>query len=512
MEEHVRERTQVKRVRGCRALAGRAQQLLPHAVDILIDGKVIAAIVPASDGPPLDGDLDARGRLVVPGTLNGHQHSHEHFQKGRLENLPLEMWTHYLRSPKPVPWTARQVYLRTLVGAIEALRSGCTTLVDDLSLGAHLPRDHLEAVFQAYEDIGIRALVGLAMFDKPVDSHFPWVEDECSAQALDMLRAIPVPDRAALLALSGGLAQDRHPGRHRVGSVLSASAPHRCTDDFLRAIRALADLHSMPVIIHVQETRLQVVCGGLFYGRTMVEHLHDIGFLAPSTSLIHAVWLNPREIDLLARSGASAQHNPWSNLLLGSGVQPVRALLDAGVNVSLGSDGTASSMTTNMHIVMGSAAALSKVRDACLERWVDAREVFTAATIGGARALGYGDRLGTLEPGSLADLAGYRLDAPSLLPLNDAVRQLVYAERGQGLDLMVVDGELAMQRGQLAGIDEAAIAAEIGVEHAKLVPAFADNERLIEPIRASMERIYRRSLGEAIAPDTHAARIGLPRP
>ena len=505
-------RSRVKRLRGCRALAGRRQELLPQPVDILVDGAMISAIVPATDGPMLDGDVDAGGRLVVPGTINGHQHSHEHFQKGRLENLPLEVWTHYLRSPKPVPWTARQVYLRTLVGAIEALRSGCTTIVDDLSLGAHLPRDHLEAVFQAYEDVGIRALVGLAMFDKPVDSHFPWVEDECSAEALGMLRAIPVPDREALLALSEGLAQDRHPRRRRVGSVVSASAPHRCTDGFLRSIRALADRHAMPVIIHVQETRLQVVCGGLFYGRTMIEHLHQLGFLAPSTSLIHAVWLNPNEIGLLARSGASAQHNPWSNLLLGSGVQPVRALLDAGVNVSLGSDGTASSMTTNMHIVMGSAAALSKVREAGLDRWLDAREVFAAATVGGARALGYGDRLGTLEPGSLADLAGYRLDAPSLLPLNDALRQLVYAERGQGLDLLVVDGELAMQHGRLAGIDEASVAAEIGEEHARLAPVFADNERLIEPIRESMERIYLRSIGERIAPDTHAGRIGPPNP
>jgi 5-methylthioadenosine/S-adenosylhomocysteine deaminase len=152
------------------------------------------------------------------------------------------------------------------------------------------------------------------------------------------------------------------------------------------------------------------------------------------------------------------------------------------------------------------------VREADLGQWVDARDVFAAATVGGARALGYGDRLGTLAAGSLADLAGYRLDAPSLLPLNDALRQLVYAERGQGLDLMVVDGELAMQDGRLAGIDERAIAAEIAEAHACLAPLFADNEKMIEPVRESMERIYRRSLGEPVASDTFAGRIGRPRP
>ena len=101
---------------------------------------------------------------------------------------------------------------------------------------------------------------------------------------------------------------------------------------------------------------MQVVTGQLRHGCTLIEHLDQLGFLKPTTSLIHAVWLNPREVSLLARSGATAQHNPWSNLMLGSGVQPVRELLDAGVNVSLGSDGSCSTVSTSMLNVLGSAA------------------------------------------------------------------------------------------------------------------------------------------------------------
>ena len=115
--------------------------------------------------------------------------------------------------------------------------------------------------------------------------------------------------------------------------LVSASAPQRCTEPFLMRLRALADELALPVITHVQETRLQVVTGQLFYGMPIVEWLVRIGFLKPATSLIHAVWLNPREIDALAHSGASAQHNPWSNLLLGSGVQPVRRLSIAPISV-----------------------------------------------------------------------------------------------------------------------------------------------------------------------------------
>src|SRR2546421_398735 len=130
-----------------------------------------------------------------------------------------------------------------------------------------------------------------------------------------------------------------------------------------------------PLIRPVQEPRMQVVTVQEFYGVPIVESLARIKFLSPRTSLIHAVWLNPREIRALAESGATVQHNPWSNLTLGSGVQPTRALLDAGVNVSLGSDGACSTVSLNMLQVAGAAAALSKVRDADYATWISARDV-----------------------------------------------------------------------------------------------------------------------------------------
>jgi guanine deaminase len=263
----------------------------------------------------------------------------------------------------------------------------------------------------------------------------------------------------------------------------------------------------LPVVSHVQETRMQVVTGGLFYGSPMVEYLDRIGFLAPNTSLIHAVWLNPREIEALARSGASAQHNAWSNLTLGSGVQPVRELLDAGVNVSMGSDGTCSTFSANMLNVMGVAAGVSKIRGDDHTRWLTAREVLRAATRGGSIALGYGDSLGAIKVGALADLVAYRLDAPSMIPLNDPVRQLVYAERGAGVDFVMVAGAVAMERCRLTGIDEAALIDEIASEYAGLKGKFDAAEASAAPLMAAMEAIYRRSLAAAIPGDTYPARL-----
>jgi guanine deaminase len=494
-------------LRGACALRGEVLAFDAQPLDVLIEGERIVSIGSTGTVTACDEIVDLGGHLLVPGIVNGHFHSHEHFSKGRTENLPLEVWMPQMRSALTVPMTPRQTYLRTLVGALEALHTGTTTVVDDLILGPRIERENLEAVFQAYEDAGIRALVGFAMMNRPVVDNFPFVKEVFSDSLIAELRAMPIPSERQYLDLCTELARSRHPQSRRVGILVSASAPQRCTRDFLLACRRLADDHGLPAITHVQETRLQVVTGGMFYGSPMVEYLDRIGFLAPKTSLIHAVWLNPREIAALARTGATAQHNPWSNLTLGSGVQPVRELLEAGVNVSMGSDGTCSTVTANMLTVLGSAAALSKIRGDDYSRWLSAREALTAATQGGARALGFEDKLGVLKPGALADVVAYRLDTSTFSPLNDPVRQLVYAERGAGVDFAMVAGRPVMRGGRLLGIDESRILDEISAEYSRLVEQLDRAAAAVAPVVAAMEEIYRRSLATAIPPDTFPARL-----
>jgi guanine deaminase len=157
--------------------------------------------------------------------------------------------------------------------------------------------------------------------------------------------------------------------------------------------------------------------------------------------------------------------------------------------------------------VMGAAAGVSKIRGDGYARWLTAREVLRAATRGGSIALGYGDSLGAIKVGALADLVAYRLDAPSMIPLNDPVRQLVYAERGAGVDFVMVAGAVAMEGGRLAGIDEAALIAEIGAEHAGLKEKFDAAEASAQPLMAAMDAIYRRCLATAIPGDTYPARL-----
>jgi len=268
------------------------------------------------------------------------------------------------------------------------------------------------------------------------------------------------------------------------------------------AARRLADDLDLPVMTHLLETRLQVVTAQTFYGRSMVEHLDAIGFLRPSTALIHAVWLTPRDRDLIAASGASMQYNPWSNGILGSGVADFRAAREAGINVSMGSDGCGATYGCSMLTSLKLGGVMSRISRPDYENWATAKELWHSATVGGANALGRDHELGRLAPGQRADIVFYRRDSYTLSPLNDPVRQIVNGESGSAIDTVVVDGTLAMRSGKLTRIDEAKLVAEFNAAHEELAPTIVESEQASRALLAGIDRIYRKSLTVPIASDT----------
>ena len=495
-----------KTIVGCRALLGEGALPSSGAVDIVVEGRLIREIRPHGAAEPEGDVVPAQGLLVTAGLINGHHHSHEGFYKGRKDNLPLELWMNYVRPLRPLELTPRDVYLRTMIGAIEAVKSGTTTISDDINQSPRLRPDHVEQVFQAYEDIGIRANVGITLFDRPFFRAVPFVEEEFPKDLLARLDASKMYSADELLAFVTNLARTKHPKENRVGYIAAPSAPQRCTEEFLLKVRRMADDHDLPLMIHVQETRMQVVTGQLWYGSTMIEYLDRIGFMKPKTAFIHGVWLNPREIEILARTGVSIQHNPTSNLKVGSGLAPIRALLDAGVNVSMGTDGCGSIEGTDMQNALYLAALLQKLRGDHTT-WVGAAEAFYAATMGGAKALGRAKELGAVEAGRIADLVGYRLDGISFTPLNNPVNQLVYSAGRNEVDLVMVDGEVIEQGGKLTRIDEDAIIDEIHAAHERIEPMLTASEADVEELVVPYERIYRRCQCMDIAKDTYPARF-----
>ncbi|MDW3221834.1 MAG: amidohydrolase family protein [Paracoccaceae bacterium] len=480
----------------------------PLRVDLAIAGTKIEKIAaPGSLQPGAAEVIDGTTLFAVPGHINGHHHSHENFQKGRYSGLPLELWMNLVRPLKPIPMTPEQVYLRTLIGAIEALRTGTTTIVDDMNVSPILREDHVEAAFRAYEDIGIRAHLGITLFDKPFYRGMPFVDEHFPPDLLAELATNEATPPADVLSFAHELAKRRHHSAHRVAFIVAPSAPQRCSDDFLLQVRDLADQNGTPVIIHVQETRLQVVTGHEFYGCSMVAHLARLGFLKPGTSLIHGVWVSPDDLDLIAASGASVQHNPNSNFKLGSGLMPMREMLDRGINVSLGTDGCGSIESVDMLRVMAQTALAQSLRDTDHTRWITPQEAFRAATEGGARALGRRD-IGRIEEEAKADLALYDTRSIALTPLNAPLQQLTLAETGRGLRHLVVDGRIVLRDGALTQIDEDEVLERIHAEAERLAPDIAAAEASVARLRAPYEQIYQRCCATPVPADMFPARIG----
>jgi guanine deaminase len=485
-------------------MADATTPLARRATDVLVEGNFITAIEPAGTIAAADEIVDCSGLLAAPGLINGHLHSWDHFLKGRIENLPMEVMMAHIRPAKPVRLTDRQIYARTMIGAIESLRTGATTIVDDMSLGQTFDGGHVDAALQAYEDAGIRAYLGFSMIDKAVLDSWPFVDDCFGEDLRAGLRALPRPDGTRLVELVRSLAKTYHPKSRRVGVIVAPSAPQRCSDDFLRTCRRLADDLDLPVIMHLLETRLQVVTAQVFYGCSMVEHLRNIGFLRPSTALIHAVWLTPRDRELIAASGASVQYNPWSNGILGSGIADFRAAREAGINVSMGSDGCGATYGCSMLTSLKLGGVMSRISRPDYENWATARELWHSGTVGGARALGREHELGRLAPGQRADIVFYRRNSYTLSPLNDPVRQIVNGGSGSAIDTVVVNGDIAMGGGRLTRIDEAKLIAEFHAAYEELAPSILESEKASHALFEGIDRIYRKSLTVPIPSDTVA--------
>lgn len=476
-------------------LPGANQSPLPDT-DILIEGNRIVSIAPHLSDPDAE-EIDAEGLLLAPGLINGHFHSHEHFHKGRYDNLPLELWMHFVRPPiAPPPLTPEQVYLRTLIGALEAIRTGTTFVVDDVNQAPHFSPDCIDAVFRAYEDIGLRALVSVSLFDQPFYRSVPFFDEEMPSHLRQQLDRQTPPQIEHLLTLAEDLAQTR--AGKRVGFIVAPSAPQRCSDRLLIELKALADHYNLPMMMHLLETRLQAVTGGILYGKSMVAHLEELGVLGDRLAFQHCVWLTPQDVQRLANHGCSAVYNPLSNLKLGSGRMAVRQFMDAGVNVALASDGCGSRDSLNMLLVMQGAALLNKSPMELPEQWISAGEAFSLATTGGAKAFGYGEMLGCLEPGCIADVVGYRLSATSFTPLNQPLNQLVYAETGSAVSLVIIDGKLVLHQSELQTLDESQIVQKIHSLHQQLLPQLNQSDTSVRQFLPYYRKIYERCLRESV--------------
>ncbi len=427
--------------------------------DIVVSGGRVALVGDAGAESAAE-TVDCDRYAVVPGIVNAHNHSNENWFRGRFDNLPLEPWMLFSYPALAAPaQSARETYVRTLLGGLEMIHSGATSVVDFLYELAGFTDESLGAVVQAYRDLGLRALIVIGMGDRAYHETVVLDTGLVSAELLERLEREKPPAWSEWESFTRRAVERFHRPEEGVSIGLGPSGPQRCTDQMLGACAALAEELDLAIHIHVLETRMQALSGRKIYGRTLPEHLEALGFLGPRVNFEHGIWLTDHDIELVARSGTGIVHNPISNMKLGSGICPVPVLLKAGVNVALGSDGMSSNDGNDMYATVKVAGLLHKLWEIDYHEWLGAKEAWAMATTGGAQPMGDAD-LGKLAQGARADLALLDLDSLAFTPLNDPLKHVVFSSSRTALRSTMVSGRWVLRDGVVTGVDEAAILAE----------------------------------------------------
>ena len=234
------------------------------------------------------------------------------------------------------------------------------------------------------------------------------------------------------------------------------------------------------------------MAGQEFYGKTLVQYMHDLGLLNRNTTIAHGVWTTDEDIALLAAAKCSVVHNSLSNMKLSSGIAPIRKMIDAGVNVAIGTDGLSTSDTPRMFDAMRTAAHMHSVTTGDYEAWLGAHEVLHAATMGGAYSALLEDDIGSLEIGKKADLVIMDLRNANFVPFNVARNHLVYCENGSSVETVIVDGEIVVRDGLLTKVDEDALLDEFRALAPELLAKHAPQEERNQAFIPYLQEVYKR--------------------
>lgn len=395
--------------------------VLEHHALAIDEGRIVA-LRPIEDARR---ELRARrtialpDHVLTPGLVNAHTHAAMALLRGVGDDLPLMRWLQERIWPLEAALVSEQfVYDGTRLAALEMLRAGVTCCADMYF--------YPEAAGRAFREVGMRAAVGIIAIEFP--SAF-------ATDADDYLR-------------KGLAARDALRGDPRLSFTLAPHAPYTVSDATFERIAMLAEELDLPVHMHVHETADEVTRSLAEHGCRPLARLERLGLVSERLIAVHAIHLDRGEIDLLAARGASVAHCPASNLKLASGIAPIAALLSAGVNVAIGTDGAASNNRLDAMAELRLAALLAKGAsgDALA---MPAAQALECATLAGARALGLDSSIGSIEVGKQADLSAFCLSDADTQPCFDPISHLVYACGREHVTDVWVGGDHVVRKRQV---------------------------------------------------------------
>lgn len=440
-------------LRGATIIAMDGQAPIERGLIAVKDGRIMA-LGPAAELQHLTGrvTVDAPCKLVIPGLINTHTHLFQTLLKGIARDKPLVEWLE--ASPRrllPV-LTPESYRMAAMLGCIDALRSGCTTILEYMT--ASPAPGTSDAILAAFRATGIRGMLA-RIVGEPRPGAFN-----------RSLRAFETLDEAA--ADCRRLARANPPSAGFNPIWVSTLTIWNSTTAGLQRAASLARELNLPVTTHTCEIELDDRIALELYGKRTLTALAGEGLLDGHFLGVHCVHISEEDIALLRAHGGCVSHNPVPNMLLGSGVAPIPRLLAAGVPVGLGTDGAASNDTQDMLETMKITALLHKAvtRDPAV---VSAQAVLEMATRNAAQAVNAGGVLGSLEPGKLADMVVLDPLRPRSVPVHDPVNSLVYTMNPTNVDSVIVGGEFVIKDGAFISLDEEQLLRECSTLAARLL-------------------------------------------
>jgi len=401
---------------------------------VAIDEGVILAVGDAAD---IDATysavevLDGGKRVVMPGLVNGHSHAAMTLLRGVADDLALMDWLQNYIFPAEVEFVDPEfVRIGTELACWEMIRGGTTTFVDMY----YYP----DTISKVVDSCGMRALISATV----IDQRSPDAENADDS-----------------IAKGNGFIERWQGKNSRITPIFGPHANYTLNLEQLQATRAAAMKYGVPISIHVSESPFELQYAQDTYGMTSIEAYESIGFFDGPTIAAHVVWPTDKEIPILVDRKVGVIHNPTSNMKIASGIAPIAEMLEAGVRIGLGTDGAASNNDLDMWEEMRLASLLQKV-DRMDPEVLPASTVLGMATIGGATAIGLGDKVGSLEIGKRADLIQVAFEDVHHVPTFDVISHLVFVSDEQDVASVVVDGKVLMKEREMLTIDTERVSSE----------------------------------------------------
>ncbi|MCX6025005.1 MAG: amidohydrolase [Chloroflexi bacterium] len=431
-------------------------------IDLLVTGAAVITMDPARrvleggqvavDGGEIvavgrDLGLEARKAIhaphgvILPGLINGHTHIYQALIEGIGYDMHFDPWNWRFLFPLVSRMVPEDAEVSAELAALEMLRSGTTTVSDHWYM--HTDLENIYRVTETLDRAGLRAQMVYGLLDRT------FAGERSQSEFMTMIHPAET-----LLAEARRYVGAWH-GKHRTTVALGPGSTEDISQDLMMKTVVLARELGLNVSTHAAGW-IEINAYTLrHFGERDLEHLNTMGLTGPRGVFFHAVWLSDREIEMLAQTGSKVVHCPLANAYLGYGIAPLTRLLARGVPVGLGTDGAAS-YTYDLWEVGRAAAILQKASRLDGEA-VTAEEVLTMLTIGGARALGLENQIGSIEPGKRADFIVMDFDQPHLLPGGRFAPKLVYSGRGSDVTHAVIDGQVVMEDRRVKTLDESRV-------------------------------------------------------